>query len=107
MSARLISTAGFISVIPGAIATPVPLSATKLQVATVVIKAFRNRAVNTGNVYLGIAATNDTQTFPLTPGQELRLEAPEDTLIDLSKIYVDAATVTDGVCVSYVLPPIR
>lgn len=83
--------------IPAAIATPIPLSATPLLCMSVIIVASRGRTVNTGNVYLGTSATNDSQVFPLIPGAQIQLFGDEDNLLDLSQIYVDAATLNDGV----------
>jgi hypothetical protein len=83
--------------VPAAIATPIPLSATPLLCMSVVIVASRGRTVNAGSVFLGTAATNDSQLFPLIPGQSIQLFGDEDNLLDLSQIYIDAATLTDGV----------
>lgn len=96
MSARL-SPIVFGSKVPAAIATPEALSATPLLCTSVKIVASRGRTVNTGSVFLGDSVTNDAQLFPLIPGATLELTAPKDGLLDLSKIFVDAATLTDGV----------
>jgi hypothetical protein len=65
------------------------------------IKAQKARgAANTGNVYVGYLPANDSQLEELTPGMEISITAQEGRKIDLSKIYIDAATDGDGVLVT-------
>lgn len=54
---------------------------------------------NTGNVYVGFGATNDTQQlWELTPtASPITLSAPAGKKIDLSTIYIDVVTNGDGV----------
>jgi len=87
---------------PAATGTPEPLSATSLSVRRVMIQAHRAaRAANAGNVWLGTTSTNDAQLWRLQPWETLTIEGViEDGIqkeIDLSTIYVDAETLTDGV----------
>ena len=87
----------FGSKVPASIATPEALSAVPLVCSSVVISAGRGRAVNTGTVYLGSSDANDSQFFPLAPGASVQLFAGDDEMLDLSTIFVDSATATDGV----------
>ncbi len=99
------NTVGFGSKAPAAIATPEAIATGPLWVSYIRIKAFRpTRAVNTGIVYLGITTANDTQVYGLGVGEVLELYADSGALIDASKIFVDAVTLTDGVVFSYVQP---
>lgn len=98
-----VSIVGFGKKIPAAIATPEALSSVSLHVTEVTIKAFRDRVVNTGNVYLGpVGGANDSQTYPLVPGGELKLVASPGQTIDLADILVDAVTLGDGVQLAYI-----
>lgn len=54
------------------------------------------RTNNTGIVYLGPDATNDTQALTIAAGAYLKLD-----LVDLSDFYLDVVTVGDGVVIVY------
>jgi len=87
------------SAAPSSIATPVKLAANFTPVSTLVITAIRpTRVTNTGTVYIGISSTNDTQLIPLAPGASITLNCGPKTLLDVSTLWVDATTATDGVC---------
>lgn len=92
----------FAEKIPAAVGTPEPLFPTPVMASSVRLIASRGRAANTGTVFLGHLADNDTQKYPLAPGAEIEIESGEDEVLDLSQIYVDAATLTDGVQIVYV-----
>ena len=85
-----------------AIATPEALAAdgTFFQTATIIAKKAA-RTANTGIVYLGIGATNDTQALPLNPGDVYEVNAPVGQKYDLNDFYLDVATAADGVVIIY------
>lgn len=84
--------------VPAAIATPEALATVEIPVHSVTIQARRAaRAANVGSVWIGFGSANDSQNWELTPGKELTLTAPEGKKIDLASIFVDSATLTDGV----------
>lgn len=96
-----------LQVAPASIAIPVPLASVITPASFVRIKAYRGltRAANTGTVYITDKTTNDdTQGYPLAPGETVEIALPNDGIFDLSKIYVDSATVLDGVVVLYATP---
>jgi len=95
----------FGSKIPASIATPEALAPTPTKALSVTIKAYRStRTVNTGVVYLGNSSTDESQLYPLTPGQEITILAGGDGILDLSDIYVDSVTSSDGVQFCYTQP---
>jgi hypothetical protein len=57
------------------------------------------RTANTGIVYLGLDATNDTQPFSIAASAELVLEAPTGARLNLADLWVDVATNADGVVI--------
>lgn len=73
-----------------AIAVPEALVAVSTLVDTVIIAPLRT---NTGAVYVGFAAGNDTQSIPLP----VSLSSPDGKKIDLSLIYVDVTVAGEGV----------
>lgn len=82
---------------PASLATPEALTTTNL-VHSVIIRAGRTaRVANTSSVWVGTTSTNDAQLLELIPGATLTITAPPGKYIDLSTIYVDAVTLTDGV----------
>jgi hypothetical protein len=92
---RTVTTAG----------TAVPISATKMLVKKVAIKAL---AANTGLVGIGQDGANDVAAanwFELSAKESCSLEPFElrgtDTTIDLNKVYLDSAVNGEGVCVIY------
>lgn len=89
---KIVATAG----------TELPLTATSILVSKCRIRALDG---NTGLVYVGDSTVSSTNGYPLTKGDELVLEALLDNQdknqLDLSAIYVDAASNADGVAVIY------
>jgi hypothetical protein len=78
--------------------TPETLGTGKFECVT--IKARKNRTTaNTGSVFYGYAAGNDTQLGELSPGEEKVFMAPDGKKIDLSLIYLDVVTDGDGVLI--------
>jgi hypothetical protein len=75
-------------------------TATLFKMATLIgVKAARTN--NTGIVYVGASATNDTQPLAVSPGERVSLEAPPGQKLDLAAIYVDVLNAGDGVAVLY------
>lgn len=90
---------------PASIGTPEALAAAGTYVQKVTIFAIRaSRTTNTSSVWVDAIATNNAQSIELLPGSAgnpmgafVSFEAPPGKVIDVADIYVDAATVTDGV----------
>lgn len=90
---------------PASIGAPEALAASGTYVQKVTIFAIRaSRTTNTSSVWVDAIATNNAQSIELLPGSAgnpmgafVSFEAPPGKVIDLADIYVDAATVTDGV----------
>lgn len=88
---------------PSGTGTPAPLSSTTVLCKSVEIFARKHgRTANTGDIYVGFAATNDSQQRQLTPGQSLSIDAAEGEQLDLSTIYVDITSAGDEACYVYV-----
>jgi len=63
--------------------------------ATLLLTARKNKTTaNTGDVYVG---NREVQSQVLSPGQSLSFEVHPGEKLDLSQIYIDAATNGDGV----------
>jgi hypothetical protein len=78
--------------------TPVQLVATSTLVDAVEIFARKNSTTaNTGNVYVGFSSTGGQNFRVLAPGETFSEKAPDGKKIDLSLIYIDAATNADAV----------
>jgi hypothetical protein len=91
--AKAVTTAG----------TPVQLTATRTQAASVVVQARKSvSTANTGNVFLGVAGAAGTQLLVLEPGQSVSFTAANAKAIDLSDFWVDSATNGDGIIVTYI-----
>lgn len=90
---------------PASIGTPEALAAAGTYVQKVTIFAIRaSRTTNAASVWVDALATNNAQSIELLPGSAgnpmgafVSFEAPPGKVIDLGDIYVDAATLTDGV----------
>jgi hypothetical protein len=90
---------------PASIGTPEALAAAGTYVQKVTVFAMRTgRVTNTSSVWVDGIGTNNAQSIELLPGSAanpmgafVSFEAPPGKVIDLADIYVDAATVTDGV----------
>lgn len=83
---------------PAALAVPEALAGVQTLVQSVTLFARRGARVdNVGTIWWGFTAGNDTQQKPLLPGEGTKIEAPIGKLIDLALIYIDAATLGDGV----------
>lgn len=87
--------------VPGAIATAATGTLTaKADLWYRTLRATGNKAVrtaNTGTVYLGLLATNDTQALAITTGATVTLEAPVGARLNLADLWIDVATNADGV----------
>ena len=59
------------------------------------------RTNNTGNVYLGVTATNDEQPLTVFPGGEITSKAPAGCKFNWANWYLDVATNADGVVITY------
>jgi hypothetical protein len=59
------------------------------------------RTANTGDVYLGLSSTNDTQPYKIATDTEIVIEAPPGKYMRLADWYVDVATAADGVVVLF------
>lgn len=78
--------------------TPVKLVAISTLVDQVEIFAMKSVTVaNTGNIYVGISSSGGSNLMVLSPGQTWSHKAPSGKKIDLSLIYIDAATSADAV----------
>lgn len=73
---------------------------TFFQTATLIGKKAA-RINNTGTVYLGIGATNDSQPLEILPGEVVEITAPPGTKFDLNDWYLDVETASDGVVIIY------
>lgn len=94
--------ASFIKTI-AATGTPEKVSSTDLYFRKAWIYGIKAaRTANTGTVYLGELATNDTQFVAIATAALLVLEAPPGAKMNFAEIYCDAATNGDGVGVFYV-----
>ncbi len=83
--------------------TELPLSTTKILAYGTRIKA---PAGNAGVVYIGDSTVASTTGYELAAGETLNLDdllpaSQQGEPIDLSLVYVDAATNGEGVCVLY------
>ena len=85
-----------------AIATPEAIAAdgTYFRTATLIGKKAA-RTNNAGTVYIGIGATNDTQAYPVQPGESITLTMPAGEKGDLNDWYIDAENAGDGLVVIY------
>lgn len=70
------------------------LSATDLQILSVVIKA---KAGNTGTIYVGDSAVSSSAGFALAASESVSVE-----IDNLAKVFIDAGTSNDGVTFLYV-----
>ena len=79
------------------------VTATPLAVRRAIVIATREDAVNTGLVFVGDSTVNKDSSRQryLSPGDEWDVPIARGRTFDLSTLYVDAVTVTDGVCVMY------
>lgn len=85
---RTVTTAG----------TPVRLVASSTLVDSVEIFAMKNvTTANTGNIYVGFNSTGGQNFRVLTPGSSLSMKAPPGKKLDLTLIWIDAATSADAV----------
>lgn len=82
--------------------SPVALTNTVIRATRVTFIGKKdNRTANTGTVYIGATSTNDQQPIEVASGATVSLNLPANTVIDLSKLYLDVATANDGVLVLY------
>lgn len=81
---------------------PEKLTAVSTKFHKAFIKAIKaSRVANTGNVFIGVVSTNDTQPQELLPGDEVILEAPPGFTLDFANFYLDVATANDAVTIYY------
>lgn len=59
------------------------------------------RTPNTGTVYYGSSAANDTQTGEILPADVVQIIAPEGERRNLADYWIDVVTAGDGVVVTY------
>lgn len=85
-----------------AIGTPEALAAdgTYFRTAKLIGKKAA-RTDNVGIVYLGIGGTNDTQPFPVNPGEEIEIKVPPGEKFDLNDWYCDVLNAGDGLTIIY------
>lgn len=57
------------------------------------------RTANTGIVYLGLEATNDTQPVSIATSAILTLDAPTGAKLNLADLWIDVVTNADGVVI--------
>lgn len=89
LAQRSVTTAG----------TEVPLVAAPVNNA---IKAYVTApAANTGSIYLGDLNVSTTRGIEIPKGTTFVLDAPQNELLDLGTIWIDAATSGDDFQVSY------
>jgi hypothetical protein len=91
------------SQVVAAAGTRVALKAARTPAAWARIKAIKTSgAANTGNIYVGGSDVTASLGYPLTPGQDVTLEAcAGQSYIDLANVYIDAGTSADEVKVLY------
>ena len=85
-----------------AVGTPEAIAGagTFFRYATLIAKKAA-RVANTGIVYLGVTAGNDTQPIEMNPGDIFTIEAPPGEKYDFDNWYVDVLNAGDGVIVIY------
>ena len=78
---------------------PVPLAPAHTNAVYAVIQARKLTGENSGDVFLGTAAVDKDarQTVQMSPGDTWEPAVPHGRTLDLSALYVDAATAGDGV----------
>lgn len=77
-------------------------ASTKLLVPSVSLTGNNARGTaNTGTVYFGTSSTNDAQLEAIAAGKTVVIRAPDGGSLDLGQLYLDVATNSDGVLVSY------
>ena len=59
------------------------------------------RATNTSIVYIGPVSTNDFQPYPVQPGGEVTIAAPDTAPFNLRDWYVDVTTTNDGITIIF------
>ena len=69
------------------------------QVTVVAIKT--GRVANTGTVFIWPLAGANLQVIPIAVGGVFQFVIPDGAKVDLSKWYVDAGTIADGIVVYY------
>jgi hypothetical protein len=83
--------------VPAATNAPEPLAATSTLVARVTLIAMRAaRTPNTSSVWIDTTTADNAQLIELFPGAEFTLIAPRGKAINLATIYLDVATLGDG-----------
>ena len=91
--------------VPG---TAVPLTTSNINVRAFWVQAKRISGDNTGKIYIGTLdvdqdGANDAEELELNPGDYWEMPIPADVTINLSTVFIDAVTATDGVVGGYIL----
>lgn len=77
--------------------TPETLTASQVLVDSVEILANKDRTTaNTGVIWVGVLAGDDTQLRPINPGNSYSMVATQGKKIDLQTIYIDVQRNGDG-----------
>lgn len=85
-----------------AIATPERVSATSKKFRTAIFIGNKAaRTANTGDVWIGPTSTDNDQPLKIATGAVVTITAPEGQELDLFDVWLDAATIGDGVVVLY------
>ena len=85
-----------------AIGTPERISLTDEYFRKATIMGLKaDRTANTGIIYLGVGATNDTQPFAIAAGAVIYINAPVGSRYNWKDWWLDAATAADGVVILY------
>ena len=79
------------------------VSATTNIMATLVTVIGKSsaRGINSGTVYVGITSGNDTQPYPIAPGVEVVMRAPEGKVFNLKEWWFDVDTANDGLTIIF------
>jgi hypothetical protein len=78
--------------------TRVQITSSDITAVAVVIQAL---PTNTGNIFVGDSTVASTNGLILTPGDIIVIDPEEENELNLSDVYVDAATNADKVRVAY------
>ena len=98
---KRIGVAAF-SVVNTSTTVPIRLVTTNLFVTKATVLGMSGaRTNNTGTVYIGFLATDNTQPFPVLPGGETTINAGENKQVNLFDYFFDVTTANDGLTILY------